>query len=129
MEIQEIARENFAKWAETLLTKDPKKVAELYAEDSTFLPTVSSEFKKGKLEAEDYFEHFLKINPKGEIKKEEIQPMGENFYLHSGMYDFEVDEDGERAVIEARFSFVWRKDSDGKWKILHHHSSQKPKEK
>lgn len=125
MGIKEIARENFSSWTKALQTGEPKKVAELYSEDATFLPTMSPEFKRGKSGTEEYFEHFLKKNPDGEIKKEEIQPLGENAYLHSGMYDFEVDKNGSRDVVEARFSFVWKKE-DGKWKIIHHHSSVKP---
>ena len=127
MEIEKIARQNFARWAEALLAKDAKKAAELYVEGNTFLPTMSPEFKRGKTEAKDYFEHFLEVNPKGEIKEEEVQVLGEKAYIHSGMYNFEVDQDGKRSVIEARFTFVWEKDASGKWKIVHHHSSQKPK--
>ena len=126
MGIKEIAQENFKRWNEALLTKDPKKVAELYAKNNTFLPTLSPDFKKGNDEAEEYFIHFLEKNPKGEIKEEAIQLMGENFYLHSGMYDFEVGDEGAKSIVEARFSFVWEKENNGEWKIIHHHSSIKP---
>jgi len=125
-EVKEIAKENFSLWAGSLLTKDPKKVAELYSEDCTFLPTVSLEFKKGIPGAEEYFKHFLEKNPEGKIVEEVIQSISEDNYLHSGMYNFEVDKDGSRATVEARFTFVWRKEPDGKWKIIHHHSSARP---
>lgn len=126
MEIKEIARQNFEKWANALLTKDPKKVAEFYSEDNTFLPTVSGEFKHGIEGAEGYFKHFLEKNPEGKVVEEAIQALGENSYLHSGMYNFELDKDGSRSTVEARFSFVWRKEEDGNWKIIHHHSSVRP---
>ncbi len=126
MEINEIAQENFKVWAESLKTKDPKKVAELYSDDATFLPTVSGEFKHGQEEAEGYFQHFLEKNPEGKIVAETIQPLGENVYLQSGLYNFQVDKNGSRGVVEARFSFVWKKESDEKWKITHHHSSVRP---
>lgn len=38
---------NMDNWLQILGTKDPKKVASLYAKDSTFLPTVSGDFKRG----------------------------------------------------------------------------------
>jgi len=123
----EIAHENFQKWNEALQTKDAKKVAELYAENNSFLPTMSPDFKHGKDEASKYFKHFLEINPGGEVIEEKIQPMGENYYSHNGMYNFEVDQEGKRVTMECRFTFNWAKDKDGKWKILHHHSSVKPK--
>lgn len=126
MTFEEIAKENFVLWESSLLTRDPKKVAELYADGATFLPTVSPKFKKGKKEAEGYFVHFLEKNPEGQIIQEEVQPLGQGAYLHSGMYNFEVGEEDARSVVEARFSFVWQKEDDGKWKIIHHHSSVKP---
>jgi uncharacterized protein (TIGR02246 family) len=127
MEIREIARENFARWAEALLMKDPKKVAELYAEDCTFLPTLSTEFMRGPEKARGYFEHFLEKSPRGEIRDEEVQPMGKLHYSHNGLYDFEVDKDGNRIVMECRFTYNWRKEPDEKWKLIHHHSSEQPK--
>lgn len=122
-----VVDENFKKWNDALQTKDPQKVAELYAENATFLPTVSGEFKKGQSGAEEYFKHFLEKNPAGEIIQEEAQILGDDCYLHSGMYNFEIGPDDNRQVIEARFSFVWKRDDQGEWKIVHHHSSVKPK--
>jgi len=43
------------------------------------------------------------------------------------MYNFEVGPVDDRKVVEARFSFVWKKDDQGEWKIVHHHSSARPK--
>jgi uncharacterized protein (TIGR02246 family) len=127
MSLKEIAEKNFFLWNETLQGKDPKKVAELYSGNATFLPTMSPDFKKGKEEAEGYFEHFLLKNPEGKIIEDAIQALGSSSYLHSGLYNFEVDgEDGSRIIVEARFSYVWKKEADGTWKIIHHHSSVKP---
>ena len=126
--LEGIAKQNFKTWSEALTTKDPKAVAGLYTPDATFLPTVSGEFKKGQEGAEEYFHHFLEKDPKGEVVEEEVQSLGENCYLHSGMYNFEVNSpEGGRQTVEARFSFVWQKNESGDWKILHHHSSVKPK--
>ena len=90
------------------------------------MPTTSGEFKKGQKSAEEYFKHFLKKNPTGKITKEEIQTLRADCYLHFGMYNFEVGSGDDRQVVKARFSFVWKKDDQGEWKIVHHHSSAKP---
>ncbi len=124
--ILEIAHENFKVWNDALQTKDPAKVAELYSEDSTFLPTMSGDFKIGQGGAESYFEHFLQKDPIGTIKEEKVQETGPDSYLHSGMYDFEVGPADKREIAEARFTYLWKKDKDGNWKIAHHHSSVKP---
>ena len=125
--IEEIAKENFQAWNDALQTKDAKKIAELYSADATFLPTLSGDFKFGQDQAEGYFEHFLLKNPFGRIVQEKVQPIGENSYLHSGLYNFEVDKQGGRKeIVQARFTYLWGKDKDGNWKIHHHHSSVKP---
>src|SRR4030042_2970346 len=69
------------------------------------------------------------ILPQESIKmiQEEVQTLGTDCYLHSGMYNFKVDPGDDRQVVEARFSFVWKKDDQGEWKTVHHHSSAKSK--
>ncbi|KKR07457.1 MAG: Calcium/calmodulin dependent protein kinase II association-domain protein [Parcubacteria group bacterium GW2011_GWC2_39_14] len=123
----ELARENFKIWNESLLSKDAQKVAELYTVDNTFLPTMSPEFKRGQASAEGYFVHFLEKNPVGEIVEDECQVLAPDCYLHSGLYNFTVGPEDKREVVEARFSYVWKKNEAGNWKILHHHSSVKPR--
>ncbi|MDD4271643.1 MAG: SgcJ/EcaC family oxidoreductase [Patescibacteria group bacterium] len=125
-EIKKIARCNFSIWNQALKTGDQKKVAELYAEGATFLPTVSGEFKKGRSGAEEYFKHFLEKKPTGEIVDDEVQTLGPDIYLHSGMYNFELGTDDKKDIVKARFSYVVRLKEDGSFEILHHHSSIKP---
>lgn len=123
---KDIVMQNFTKWNDALLTKDPKTIANLYTDDATFLPTMSEEFKKGVRDAESYFIRFVAKDPTGTIIEEETQTLSDNCYLHSGIYDFEVGPKADRYVVHARFSFVWQKDDLGEWKIIHHHSSARP---
>ncbi|MBN1778603.1 MAG: SgcJ/EcaC family oxidoreductase [Candidatus Buchananbacteria bacterium] len=125
-ELKELAVKNFAVWNEALQTKDPAAVAELYTENASFLPTLNPDFKHGRDGAEQYFEHFLEKDPEGEIIDEQIQPIGEDCYIHSGMYNFEVGPKDDRKIVEARFTFVWQKNERDEWKIVHHHSSLVP---
>ncbi len=124
--LQDLATTNFQRWNDALQTKDPEQVAALYTQDNSFLPTLSPEFKHGQNGAVAYFHHFLEKNPFGAIIEEQVQDLGENAYLHSGMYDFEVGPSDNRSVAHARFSYVWVKEDDGVWRIAHHHSSLKP---
>ncbi len=125
-EKEKLALENFSDWNQALTEKDSNLMANFYSEKATFLPTVSGEFKKGQTGAKEYFDHFLEKNPFGKIIESEVQMLGENSYLHSGMYDFELGPQEERQTVSARFSFVWEKNNAGEWKIIHHHSSIKP---
>jgi len=127
--METIATENFKKWNDLLQTRKPEEVAKLYTVDCTFLPTLSEEFKKGRLGVEEYFKHFLKKNPEGSVVAGHVKALGDNCYSHDGMYDFEVDSDDDsddRQIVEARFTFIWEKDDQGEWEITHHHSSLKP---
>jgi len=123
---EKIAATNFARWNNALLSGDAKQVAALYVEDATFLPTLSPKFMTGG-NAVQYFEHFLLKKPDGKIKFGVVQVIPPNAYLHSGLYNFEVGEVGDRHTVEARFTFLWIK-SGGEWKIAHHHSSLLPTE-
>lgn len=122
-----IAQENFFIWNEALKTGNSATVAELYTETATFLPTLSGEFKQGKSAVEEYFKHFLEKIPTGEIIEEEVQTLGPDCYLHSGMYNFTLGLSDGQQIVEARFTFVWKQDDQGEWKIIHHHSSVKPR--
>jgi len=133
--MEDIAGKNFEMWNKALEDRDPRKVAELYTEDATFLPTLSGKFVTGRPGVEEYFEHFLKKNPIGEIIQGKIQTIETDgviqtgYYSQSGDYNFEVDLDGDknkRHTIRARFTFNWQKDDQGEWKIKHHHSSLNP---
>jgi uncharacterized protein (TIGR02246 family) len=127
-DLRELAEGNFSRWNETLQSKNAQRVAEMYTEDAAFLPTMSPEFKRGVSGAREYFEHFLKKNPFGKLKAGwSIQPAGDNSYSHNGMYDFEVDDSrGGRVIVSARFTFNWKLQKDGHWKITAHHSSVVP---
>jgi len=126
-QFEQIAHENFSRWNDALKTGDAKVVAELYFPDNTFLPTLSPDFKTGIDGAEDYFHHFLEKNPVGEIVEEAIQTLADDCYLHSGRYNFKVGPANDRSVVEARFTYCWKKDDKNQWKIMHHHSSIMPR--
>ncbi len=129
--VVKLAENIFSKWNESLQTNDPKKVAEMYSDDASFLPTLNGELKKGKTGAEEYFEHFLQKHPKGKVVESVAVFLNdENTILFSGLYDFEVDanDSKERTSVEARFTFIFQKKSEvaDDWEITHHHSSLKP---
>ena len=111
----------FEQWNSALQTGDAKKVVALYEKDGILLPTVSNQVRHNHEEIEDYFVHFLKKGPKGEINKSNIR-IFDDLAINSGVYTFTFN-DG--AVVKARFTFVYRKNNEH-WKIVEHHSSQMP---
>ena len=125
MDFLKIGSENFSKWVKAVREADIEGVLHLYSNEATFLPTFSSDLKRGKSGARRYFEHFFSNAPACDIVQDVIQPLTEKVYLQSGFYDF-VLKDGSEASINARFTFVWKKEDDGIWRIIHHHSSTLP---
>ena len=62
----------FNLWNDALLTLDPKKVANRYAKKGVLLPTVSDIPRTDYAGIQDYFVHFLKLKPKGEILESNV---------------------------------------------------------
>ncbi|MFA6790636.1 MAG: SgcJ/EcaC family oxidoreductase, partial [Parcubacteria group bacterium] len=126
--IEAIAESNFSTWNDQLLTKESQKVAQVYLPDGELFGTVSSKIRKGREEIREYFDHFLKIDPSGKVIERNIIQFSEDCYLDEGFYDFNVIRNGKEEVVHARFIYIWKKDDNGDWKILHHHSYAKSEE-
>jgi len=117
----------FDNWNEVLQTRDPKKVAELYAEEGGILvPTMSPKVRHNRDEIADYFVHFLAKNPYGKLDESNVRVYGD-IAINSGLYTFELDgeEEGSRVDVAGRFTFVYKKEGDN-WVIVEHHSSVLP---
>ena len=127
MDFSKMASENFSKWVHAVKELDVEGILYLYSEEATFLPTISSDFKQGKGSVRSYFENFFKNAPVCKKIQDVVQPLNEDAYLQSGFYDFILyNKDGSLATIRARFTFVWKKEEGGMWRIIHHHSSTLP---
>lgn len=114
----------FDDWNAALQTRDPERVAALYAEDAVLLPTVSNEVRKTPAAVIDYFDRFLKKAPKGMIIQQNIR-LFETLAINSGIYTFDLTVDGVEGQALCRYTFVYRKDPQG-WRIIEHHSSFMP---
>ena len=117
----------FDKWNETLQTGDPAKVALLYdAKEGILVPTISPLVRHNHTEIADYFIIFLARHPFGTITESNIRVYGD-IAINSGLYTFELDgqEEGSRVEVDARFTYVYKKEGDD-WLILEHHSSVLP---
>ncbi|KAL3933667.1 MAG: hypothetical protein SGBAC_010290 [Bacillariaceae sp.] len=119
---KEEVRNLFNLWSDALETGDPATVAQRYTNEAVLLPTVSDTPRTDYEGIRDYFVHFLKLEPKGEILESHVI-CGENWCADVGIYEFTLGTTGEK--VRARYSFVYTFDN-GQWKISHHHSSKMP---
>jgi hypothetical protein len=63
----------FGLWNDALATLDSDKVASRYASGALLLPTVSDTPRNDYASIKDYFDHFLKSKPQGEIVESFVQ--------------------------------------------------------
>lgn len=112
-------------WAKAVESRSPAQVLRLYAPDAVLLPTFSDTLSNTPTLRKEYFDHFLqKKDLKVKINLESIRVF-DNIAISSGFYDFSYLENKKKVKVVARFSFVYKKTTEG-WLILEHHSSQMP---
>lgn len=119
-----LAEDLFERWNDALKTGDPDKVTACYAEDAVLLPTVSNVPRTNHAEIRDYFVHFLEKKPRGTIDQRNVK-FGCNKVTDAGIYTFRVTDGDREFEVPARYTFVYEH-RDGKWLIVHHHSSKMP---
>lgn len=119
----------FDQWNAALKTRNPQKIASLYADNSVLLPTLSNTPRTNHKELEGYFKYFVRQSPSGKIDSRIIRS-GCNWATDNGIYTFTFNGDTpkEKHVVTARFSFTYEY-IDGKWLIVTHHSSLLPNDK
>lgn len=117
----------FDGWNNALQTGDPQTVADLYADDSVLLPTLSNEVRADRASRVDYFEHFLQNRPFGTKIESHINVLDEDSALDAGLYRFDLTDQktGEKSSVVARYTYEYEK-RGGKWLIVNHHSSLLP---
>ncbi|AFZ03592.1 SgcJ/EcaC family oxidoreductase [Calothrix sp. PCC 6303] len=116
----------FDKWNSSLQTGNPEQVTANYAANGVLLPTVSNKVRHNKAEIKEYFQKFLLLKPAGKIDEQNIRIYC-NLAINSGVYTFNLTQNGKVNQVQARYTFVYQKaDGDNKWLIVEHHSSAMP---
>jgi hypothetical protein len=77
----------FNLWNDALKTGDPSEVALRYSENAVLLPTMSDSTRPDFCRIEDYFIHFLKNEPVGEILESHVM-IGVNWAQDVGKYKY-----------------------------------------
>ena len=109
-------------WQQHLNEKNLSGVLKLYDTSCVLIPTFSSEILTDREQIKEYFFNVIEVlKGKVEFQLNSIseQQVGENIYLLSGKYLFNLME---KEKIPARFSFLVNLLSEKP--ILHHHSSR-----
>lgn len=113
----------FKQWNDSLEAGNAAKVDANYAPDAVLIPTLSNQIRTTSAERVAYFkDEFLPKTPSGKIDTSYLKCIGD-IAINSGLYTFTF---GDGSKAQARYTFVYQKQRDGKWLIIEHHSSKMP---
>ncbi len=114
-----------AAWVAAYNSRDPARIVSLYDQDAVLWGTAAPVIRKTPEAVADYFKNAGKRpNARVAIVEENVRVVGDAA-VSSGAYTFSDVVDGKDNARPARYSFVYRY-RDGRWMILHHHSSRMP---
>ena len=113
-----------AEWITTFNTRDPERIAALYAPDGILWGTVSKTIRTTPEEILEYFQESSAKRPKLRmvLGEHHVRLYGD-IATSSGYYTSRNPVDGEEVVTPLRFSFTYRREG-GRWVIVNHHSSR-----
>lgn len=116
-------------WIKVLEGYKPNEIVNLYSKDAILLGTLAEEPLVGKNKIKGYFKDFVKLHPEGEVTYYYGRCIGFGKIIVDGNYTFMLDDKKGRKEVEARFTFLFKRSCwrFGKWEIVTHHSSERPK--
>ena len=111
-------------WADAFNSRVLDKILVHYSAEAVFWGTVSPTLRDEPSEVRDYF---IPIGPDARVLIGEQNPrVFGDIAINTGFYRFTDVRDGEKITFAARFSFVYKRDANGIWLIVDHHSSAVP---
>jgi uncharacterized protein (TIGR02246 family) len=116
-----------ARWAETVSTQDPEKMADLYEKDAVLIGTIATQPAHSRDEITAYFRMFFDGKTDAKVvagPPSQIQLAG-CVATASGLYSFIFKRGETRWCLPARYSLLFRKTA-GAVQIMSHHSSANP---
>ena len=115
-----------AAWAEAYNSRNPARITSMYAPDAVLWGTTSKTIRPTPADIADYFKDAGKRpNARVTLGKQHVRVYGD-VGLNSGSYTFSDVRDGQQITRPARFSMAFKKQRDGKWMLVDHHSSEVP---
>lgn len=115
-------------WMDAVNNGDVEGLLALYNEQAVLIPTFSNKLPNTPEKLREYFE---KLGSREGLsialheKTLKVQPVKDDIYTLSGIYNWRFDVEGEMLNFEARFSYIV--DLSSPRPIIHHHSSQVPR--
>lgn len=111
-------------WADAFNSRVIENILARYSAEAVFWGTVSPTLRDEPSEVRDYFKV---ISPDARVLLGEQRPrVFGDIAVDTGHYQFTDVREGNKTTVAARFSFVYKRDANGTWLIVDHHSSAVP---
>jgi len=125
----ELGKRLIDNWIKTLESYETQQIVNLYSNKGILLGTLAEEPLVGKKQIKTYFDKFVTLYPEGTVTWWYNQRLSFNKVAIDGNYTFMLDDKKARKEVEARFTFVFKRNwwKFGTWEIITHHSSERPK--
>jgi uncharacterized protein (TIGR02246 family) len=108
-------------WVAAYSANDRESLVRVYAPDAILLGTTSPVISKGTDAIQTYFKDLPDSGRRNVIVERHTVVLGQDAVLVTGFYDFSRKAENY-TPRPSRFTFVVEK-RDGRWLIVHHHSS------
>jgi len=111
----------------TFTTGDLGKIMEQYADNAVMIDASKPDPSADRKVATDSARTFVSMKPADyHVVGRHIQLLGPDAFVSSGVEQFTVAAGTARPTVSARFTDVFQRQSDGKWKIVNEHVSMPP---
>lgn len=113
-------------WVDAYNSRDPARIVAQYAPDATLWGTTSPVLRANPAAIADYFKDAA-ARPSATVRigSGTVREVSPGLFVAAGIYTFGDASLGPAGDRPSRFSFVLQR-RDGRWLIVHHHSSAIP---
>jgi uncharacterized protein (TIGR02246 family) len=113
-------------WAAAFNTGNVEKIVALYAPEALVLGTLSPTLASTQEDLRKYFGPSSASKSQVKLGQKAAAVLSNDAVAMTGFYEFSRLVRGKEVVTPARFTFIFVRRDEG-WRIVHHHSSVRPK--
>ena len=126
--VTEAQAEQIARAAEATFTSgDLGKIMDQYADNAVMIDASTADPSTDRKVQSGWAKTFVSMKPANfQVAGRHIQLVGPDAFVSSGIERFTVEAGAARPTVSARFTDVFQRQRDGKWKIINEHVSMPP---
>ena len=111
----------------TFTTGDLGKIMDQYADNAVMIDAANPLPSAERKVQAGWARSFVSMKPADyQVAGRQIQLVGPDAFVSSGIESFTVESGAARPTVSARFTDVFQRQRDGKWKIINEHVSMPP---